>query len=147
MLVASFVQIQCFAPACPTGAASRIHLRPDQWSRISACSQQIVRWREPRCRRRALEMGGDKPSESSFSEAEFKGLMQRVAATRSKIAELPLVVLDAMLPRQRLTFGTTDLGFRTMVQTVQRNNEAERDRTGACTTVLIGFVGASCISI
>eukprot|EP00959_Pyramimonas_sp_CCMP1952_P372584 7802453-Pyramimonas_sp.AAC.1 len=61
----------------------------------------------------AGESSGEPAGEGG--ELDLSSLFSRVAELKSRQAEIPICVLDAMLPRQRLKFKTQDKGFRSLV--------------------------------
>jgi Lon protease-like protein len=63
----------------------------------------------PRLRMQQAQ-GGPEPEEG-LSEADISGLLARVSAAKDRVQMLPVCVLDATLPRQRLEFATQDTSF------------------------------------
>lgn len=57
---------------------------------------------------RLLMLDGDS---EGLSDADISGLLARVSAAKDRVQTLPLCVLDATLPRQRLEFVTQDKSF------------------------------------
>jgi len=58
----------------------------------------------------------DDAIDASSPDAFIAGLMNRVGDLKSRQLELPIVVLDATLPNQRLAISTSDQAFREMVE-------------------------------
>ena len=50
-----------------------------------------------------------------LSDSDMAGLFKRVAQAKDSVSEMPCVILDAILPRQRLSFETADPIFRKLV--------------------------------
>ena len=59
---------------------------------------------------------GDDAIDASSPDAFIAGLMNRVGDLKSRQLELPIVVLDATLPNQRLAISTSDQAFREMIE-------------------------------
>ena len=57
----------------------------------------------------------DDALDASSPDAFIAGLMNRVGDLKSRQLELPIVVLDATLPNQRLAISTSDQAFREMI--------------------------------
>jgi hypothetical protein len=51
-----------------------------------------------------------------LSDADIAGLLARVSATKGRVATIPICILDATLPRQRLEFAADDPSFSAMLQ-------------------------------
>ena len=58
----------------------------------------------------------DDAIDASSPDAFLAGLMNRVDELKARQLELPIVVLDATLPNQRLAISTSDQAFREMVE-------------------------------
>jgi hypothetical protein len=58
----------------------------------------------------------DDAIDASSPDAFIAGLMNRVGDLKSRQLELPIVVLDATLPNQRLAISTSDQAFREMIE-------------------------------
>ena len=58
----------------------------------------------------------DDALDASSPDAFLAGLMNRVDELKARQLELPIVVLDATLPNQRLAISTSDQAFREMVE-------------------------------
>ena len=56
----------------------------------------------------------DDALDASSPDAFLAGLMNRVDELKARQLELPIVVLDATLPNQRLAISTSDQAFREM---------------------------------
>ena len=56
------------------------------------------------------------PSTRRVPDAFMAGLMNRVGELKASQLELPIVVLDATLPNQRLAISTSDQAFREMIE-------------------------------
>jgi len=50
--------------------------------------------------------------QGGLSDEDINGLLSRVAQVKEKVEELPILVLDAMLPKQRLPIQTANPAFR-----------------------------------
>lgn len=51
-----------------------------------------------------------------LSDADIAGLLARVSATKGRVATIPICILDATLPRQRLEFAADDPSFSALLQ-------------------------------
>ena len=58
----------------------------------------------------------DDAIDASSPDAFLAGLMNRVDELKARQLELPIVVLDATLPNQRLAISTSDQAFREMIE-------------------------------
>ena len=58
----------------------------------------------------------DDALDASSPDAFLAGLMNRVDELKARQLELPIVVLDATLPNQRLAISTSDQAFREMIE-------------------------------
>ena len=58
-----------------------------------------------------------------LSESDMAGLFKRVAQAKDSVSEMPCVILDAILPRQRLSFETADPIFRKLVDNASARAE------------------------
>ena len=58
----------------------------------------------------------DDAIDASSPDAFMAGLMNRVDELKARQLELPIVVLDATLPNQRLAISTSDQAFREMIE-------------------------------
>ena len=63
----------------------------------------------------AMRGSDDDAIDASSPDAFIAGLMNRVGDLKSRQLELPIVVLDATLPNQRLAISTSDQAFREMI--------------------------------
>ena len=63
-----------------------------------------------------LRASDDDAIDASSPDAFIAGLMNRVGDLKSRQLELPIVVLDATLPNQRLAISTSDQAFREMIE-------------------------------
>jgi hypothetical protein len=61
-----------------------------------------------------LRMNADESG--GLSDSDLSGLLARVAAAKEHVQTIPLCVLDAMLPRQRLEFATNDKSFKALLE-------------------------------
>ena len=64
----------------------------------------------------AVLRASDDALDASSPDAFLAGLMNRVDELKARQLELPIVVLDATLPNQRLAISTSDQAFREMVE-------------------------------
>ena len=64
----------------------------------------------------AMRASDDDAIDASSPDAFLAGLMNRVDELKARQLELPIVVLDATLPNQRLAISTSDQAFREMVE-------------------------------
>ena len=69
-----------------------------------------------RARKTVLRASDDDAIDASSPDAFIAGLMNRVGDLKSRQLELPIVVLDATLPNQRLAISTSDQAFREMIE-------------------------------
>jgi len=58
-------------------------------------------------------MQGDEAG--GMSDADISGLLARVSAAKDRVQDLPLCVLDATLPLQRLEFASDDKSFNALL--------------------------------
>ena len=90
----------------------------------------------------ALRRASDDAIDASSPDAFLAGLMNRVDELKARQLELPIVVLDATLPNQRLAISTSDQAFREMIEWC--GVKAVEPETSSSTTS--GTV-ASCVEI
>ena len=64
----------------------------------------------------AMRASDDDAIDASSPDAFLAGLMNRVDELKARQLELPIVVLDATLPNQRLAISTSDQAFRGMIE-------------------------------
>ena len=64
----------------------------------------------------AMRGSDDDAIDASSPDAFLAGLMNRVDELKARQLELPIVVLDATLPNQRLAISTSDQAFREMIE-------------------------------
>ena len=64
----------------------------------------------------AMRASDDEALDASSPDAFIAGLMNRVGDLKSRQLKLPIVVLDATLPNQRLAISTSDQAFREMIE-------------------------------
>ena len=64
----------------------------------------------------AMRASDDDALDASSPDAFLAGLMNRVDELKARQLELPIVVLDATLPNQRLAISTSDQAFREMIE-------------------------------
>ena len=63
-----------------------------------------------------IRASDDDALDASSPDAFLAGLMNRVDELKARQLELPIVVLDATLPNQRLAISTSDQAFREMIE-------------------------------
>ena len=104
-------QLAAFAPrlGCPAARAA------------SAVSHRSLGCPTLRCQRpkRPVRMGeeaGGEEASGGLSDADISGLLARVSAAKDRVQTLPVCVLDATLPRQRLEFATADKSFSALLE-------------------------------
>ena len=68
--------------------------------------------REPSRAPRLLMQEGEP---EGLSDADISGLLARVSAAKDRVQTLPVCILDATLPRQRLEFATSDKSFLALI--------------------------------
>jgi hypothetical protein len=73
-------------------------------------------WKSERKRQGAqrLRSSAD-PEGGGLSDADISGLLARVSAAKDRVQTLPVCVLDATLPKQRLEFATDDMSFSALL--------------------------------
>ena len=64
----------------------------------------------------AMRASDDDAIDASSPDGFLAGLMNRVDELKARQLELPIVVLDATLPNQRLAISTSDQAFREMIE-------------------------------
>lgn len=62
-----------------------------------------------------LRMAAEESQAGGLSDADISGLLARVSAAKDRVQTMPLFVLDATLPRQRLQFATDDISFSALL--------------------------------
>lgn len=60
-----------------------------------------------------------------LSDSDLAGLLKRVAQAKDNVSEIPIVILDAILPRQRLGFATADPVFRKLIDDAKARADGE----------------------
>ncbi len=98
-------------------------------------AQHVAKSRASPCPLRMA--GGEK---GGMSDADLQGLLARVSAVKDRVQTLPLCVLDATLPLQRLEFATDDTSFQALLAGCKQ-------RAGGSDLGTFGMLGTRAMSI
>ena len=98
-------------------------------------AQNVAKSRASPCPLRMA--GGEK---GGMSDADLQGLLARVSAVKDRVQTLPLCVLDATLPLQRLEFATDDTSFQALLAGCKQ-------RAGGSDLGTFGMLGTRAMSI
>ena len=74
-----------------------------------------ARAKSPRVPLRAPRLLMQEGEPEGLSDADISGLLARVSAAKDRVQTLPVCILDATLPRQRLEFATSDKSFLALI--------------------------------